>query len=548
MPQLVEEIPFEIWELIAGFLPRTEHPKLMPINRSFFSIVLHERYGDIRWTILDEDMVRCLHRLQDPFIARHVQRLHIQAWFISQLTQRKVLKDFRESATSFVFRSLRNFAEYMDLAYLPVFPAKSYDPSQYTPTQILSLMVQALAQMTNLTCYSFEWRDLPLTADSRVFLKTANRYARGLQKLVLRAQIINFRHLLQYVDFEYLEEITFHFDYDGNSRDLIQANCEILETQVAPFINRFTLSLHRLIISSDSKTPMTWFFESLSVFPKLRALELSMPFDNAIFPDTLAARDFLYAHSPPLQHIKLNPPTKHTPQHSSGPGQPGPLNLNLFLLSTPPNILANLENLYIPVSVPLGITLALLQRSAGTLKRLTLSGWYLSRDELQTVYDVFSFRPLHARLLYLRIEVMRFDLHVLYDIAKHFPGMESLVIITKNVPVVTPYEHQDTLDPFTYFWDPRESLSTPYIPPDSRVVPRMRLAFQKWSLRDFSIYTERYHEHQTKSFLYARFEYRAMLKVKEFVQSIESFKGEEVTDGSEFLPPVNHRPWRPDYR
>ncbi|KAF9447067.1 hypothetical protein P691DRAFT_776410 [Macrolepiota fuliginosa MF-IS2] len=537
---VADDIPLEIWDLIASFLPLTERPRLMSLNRYFLAKFLHERYGEIRWAILDQNMIWYLRRLQDPFIARYVQKLHVQAWFINQLVQSKVLRqELRDSFGGSIFRYLRDPTERVKpMSYIPQF-AKGNDPSQYTPTQILWLMGNALSHMSNLRCYSFEWRDLPLNAASRRFLETVERSTRGLHKLVLHAQIANYRHLLNYVCFDDLEEISFHFDYDTQaaekteaSQDFIQANNDTLKTKIAPFINHFSPSLRHLSISSDSKTLMTPLFESLVTFPNLWGIDLNMPFTTS-FSEPQLVVDFLAAHSSTLRHVKLNPPFQRYASHQSALQVQSTetrttswSTISTLLLKCSPNILANLEALDIPSTGLIGSTVTLLNRSIETLTRLNLSGRYFTPDELRPIYDLFSLRPLYARLVHLRIDVTRINFSVLFDIANRFPRMESLILVSENVPKVTDCEFSTSLDPFTYTYHGRPG--PPNVEGAGTITPPMHQVFQEWSLVDIGIYTERYQEHQRINFVNATQEYQAMVKVRRLVPSIKYFKGEEV--------------------
>lgn len=378
---------------------------------------------------------------RDPFIAQYVQKLHVQPWFINHVVRRsKVLQwNLGKSFGSSIFRRLHNYLEHVER--LPLF-AKGINPSKYTTAQILSLMKKALRQMSNLTCYSFEWGDLLINKNSQLFLKTIQESARGLRKLVLHAQIANYEYLLKYAKFDGLEEIWFHFDYetvnkDDDSQDPSQTNSEALKVNIAPFINRSAPSLHHLSISSDSKTSITPLFESLIAFPNLRALELNMPFNSRSLSGPKPLLDFLATHSSTLLCVKLKPPFQSVAQYQGEREAQAAVTklrawstMNDLLRSTTPTVLSNLEALDIPAMGSIETTLVLLNRSADTLTQLTLSGRYFTQDELRTIYNTFAHRPLYARLVNLHIDVNEVNLSMLYDIATRFPRMESLVLVT----------------------------------------------------------------------------------------------------------------------
>lgn len=64
MYSIANTVPYEIWQMVAHHVPDNERPKLLSVSRCFLSIVLHEKYGEVRWVALDREMVRYLERLQ----------------------------------------------------------------------------------------------------------------------------------------------------------------------------------------------------------------------------------------------------------------------------------------------------------------------------------------------------------------------------------------------------------------------------------------------------------------------------------------------------
>lgn len=62
------DIPDEIWRIIANHVLQsgTSHDlyRLISVNRTLFNVVLDMKYGEVRWTKLDRNVVRLLGRLQ----------------------------------------------------------------------------------------------------------------------------------------------------------------------------------------------------------------------------------------------------------------------------------------------------------------------------------------------------------------------------------------------------------------------------------------------------------------------------------------------------
>lgn len=53
------DIPEEVWGLIASYLPEEETPTLISVNRAFSNFV-HGKYQEVRWTKLDLKFVDLL--------------------------------------------------------------------------------------------------------------------------------------------------------------------------------------------------------------------------------------------------------------------------------------------------------------------------------------------------------------------------------------------------------------------------------------------------------------------------------------------------------
>lgn len=59
-----DDLPNEIWWLIADFLPDKALHQMMSVHRVFFHVALGRKYKEVRWTKPDETFVYWLTRLQ----------------------------------------------------------------------------------------------------------------------------------------------------------------------------------------------------------------------------------------------------------------------------------------------------------------------------------------------------------------------------------------------------------------------------------------------------------------------------------------------------
>ncbi|KAF8229265.1 hypothetical protein L208DRAFT_1402514 [Tricholoma matsutake] len=423
------ELPHDVWTLIAGLLEVNHLLTLAAVNRSFYDIVLDARYGEIHWVKLDSYMLKTLIRLQDSLIARRVRRLHIRAWFIQYLVSRSTtskasfLPDTLKQWTSDGVCTLSNRLAIVKKTLLPSSPKPRDRPQWFkpchvtfssehrfrctsrkavanTPSSILPLMLEAFTRMTNLTEYHFEWCDLTLNTTTRSFLPDNTATLSSLRKLVLHAQLPQFRYLLsQFMPaLSGLQDLRLYFDYNPLSTAVptpaeitrtLDLNHSILTNTIAPFVASLRPSLSSLTITSSANCDHSYLFNSLGTdpFPCLRALAVRIPFDNDHLSDTEGLVRLLHMHAPTLLHVELRPSgSGETALENGGPWS----HMSRACLSrTFPKTFTSLESLTIPV-LGLQFTLGLVKRSADTLKTLCLLGKLLEEDEVREVVKVFN--------------------------------------------------------------------------------------------------------------------------------------------------------------
>ncbi|RDB22058.1 hypothetical protein Hypma_010948 [Hypsizygus marmoreus] len=433
------DLPYDVWGLIAENLPRNALLPLLPLNRAFFDIVLNIRYGTIDWAMLDDTMIRHLHRLQDPFIASRVRRLHIRAWFIQYLLKREKL--FRDtSKTSVRFSFMQPTRKLLHLAqHSPDIRSSSLSAAQRigklaSPRVTMGAMVKAINQMVNVTEYTFHWSDLDLTKETEIFLTSArSAFHSSLSKLELHAQIPKFEPLLSASNFVGLEELEFHFDFDTSecfgppNEDYRGAKNEaLLIGCIAPFINRQRSTLRALTISSSAKGDHSQFFRALELFPKLRQLGVRVWFDKEHLSDPKGIHILLRSPSLTLLKVELRPnyppPVKYGHSTPYLPDAWSPLSQACL---KNPAWLRNLESLIMP-ALNHHTTLSLLRLTPCSLASLCLFGRYLSFDE---VADVIS---IHLGLRNLSLEVQSLNLQLIGLLANSLPQLLSLTLVLEN--------------------------------------------------------------------------------------------------------------------
>ena len=384
---------------------------------------------------------------REPIIASHVKKLFIQAWFIELLYKRDVLSGKGKPKTPFgrLIRSLRSYFKKKLCVQRRDKCEKGRTYGNVTdslsPEETIRSMIKAVNAMTNVTEFHFEWRDFPLNKDTWIFLASAKRaFDTTIRKLVLRAQVCNFKQLLAITSFNHVCELDFHFDYHPNTTSGGESNMDsdiqdLLET-VVPFINHRRISLNSLTISSSSTMDLSKFFKALLPMPALRQFRARIYFDNNCLQDVFSILQLLETHSITLLHVELRP---NLPEQANDREQKllekkmDWLRLNDLLLNSR-TVLYGLESLEIPYVSP-AKTIPLLCRSRDTLTRLYLTDHFLTRDEVAEVVGIFSHRPFEIQHLHVQIKNM--DTSLIYMLATRLPGLFSLVLVLNSVPTVS---------------------------------------------------------------------------------------------------------------
>ncbi|KAF8151777.1 hypothetical protein B0H34DRAFT_728965 [Crassisporium funariophilum] len=481
--QTGNDIPDDIWRGVADHIylsqPRHELYRLISVNRIFFNYVLDTKYREVWWTKLDNGLLRLLTRLQEPIIGRHVQRLYIRAWFVDFLRKRDLqfgkpsvgktrifLRNlFRSLALVVGSRSALKASRVRKQRMLEGKPIEGFSSGitdRVSSKDIVTSMVKAVDCMISVTEFNFEWRDLPLNKDTQIFLTSTRRaFASSLRKLVLRAQISKFKEVLAIADFDNIDELDFHFDYRTNDlegqldmtagkqfqakEDAAGAASDpelqgLLQT-VIPFIARRRKAMRSLSISSSSYADLSEFFSALPAMPSLRRFTAGIYVDKDCLSDPSGLLQLLNAHAATLLHIALRPnwpdrADSYNREESLAHQRRGWSTLNEQLLSNP-RLLRNLDSLELPY-VSSCKSIPLLQRSCDTLTRLSVTGHFLTMDEIVEVLTVFAHRLFYMQHLYLEVALL--DVALVRMLANRLPDLLSLVLVyhresASSVPV-----------------------------------------------------------------------------------------------------------------
>ncbi|CAK5263295.1 unnamed protein product [Mycena citricolor] len=415
----IVDLPEDVWQIVALFFPQRELSPLISVNKALYNIVLNAKYREIHWDKVDKDLARTLVRLRTPCIAQRVRRLHVRAWFIEYLNRKEAQSRPSAMATSkrWLNRHLR----------LPSRLSHGAKGNTTYAEDIMEAMTEALSLMSQVTEYTFEWRDLSPNQRTLRLLSTArSAFGISLRKLTLNAQLENFRALVSTVEFENLEDLELYFDHDNIDLD-VEETLQILQNTIAPFMNHFRRTISSLFIFSASKADLSSLFPALDKFPRLYNLIFHLPWDSAHLSEPDALIGFLRRNTEMLRSIELGKSYAAVSELADAPtciwSQ-----FSRALLSDP-RVLTDLTILKIPAFESFEETLACINYSAHTLRTLHLVDYFFGEDELLAFVQLFARRNLDSGLRTLYIGLSTLTVSTIDLLARRLPALDSLGLV-----------------------------------------------------------------------------------------------------------------------
>lgn len=382
----------------------------------------------------------------------------------------------------------------------------------YPPTnQLMNSMIKALKGMTNVTECEFQWRDMPINAETLSFLSSARAaFHSNLSNLVLRTRVSRFGQILTFADFPRLTELELHFEYDPSTeRDIGVINVDILIQSVAPFINQLQDTLHTLTIASVARCDHSTFLRSLGPLPYLRTLTLQMQFDDAQYlysPSSLS--NILLRHKKSLTTLVIRPNYEEGPTKALAAWQPISDACTADL-----NGLDSLKSLTFPAP-DLSTMKSLIHHAPAPLDTLCLFGRYLMPDEVASIIGALGSL---ANLKTLSLDVQMLNSEMFSLLANVLPALHSLTIVLGTPPVsrvsyTSLKNDTDTLNPYQDSYNPHIFVKEGYA------------CQTDWQLYDLAIYHKYYKDDLNSASIDA--EQDLMWHVASHIlPNVKSFKG-----------------------
>ncbi|KAK7028387.1 hypothetical protein R3P38DRAFT_3189882 [Favolaschia claudopus] len=494
-------LPDDVWECIAAFLSRRDLAGLISLNVALYNIVLNTRYRELCWDKVDKKMLKMLVRVRTPSIAHRVRRLHVRAWFIEYLVRKESL-----TPSSFAFNPKRLLVHYLGLPTNDI--GSTTLASSANASDILKSMAVAVRLMTQVTEYSFEWRDLSPTPDTMRFLSAARlAFGVSLRKLTLHAQLHNFSALLSTVDFQNLEELELFLDHDDSATDA----ANLLRDTIAPFVNHFRHTIFSLLLSSASKADMSPLLDALQHVPHLHKFVGRFAFDASHLSDPRTLFKFLRLNCT-LTIVELGWSFAATSDEVSKLSSWGAF-CNAVLADG--GAFVNLSGLNTPFLRRFDDTMTCLRRSADTLTSLCLIDHFFREEELLEFANLFAHRPFDAGLQKLSLGLTHLTIETVDTLANRFPGLQSLDLVLPE-GVLRRICHIDPPTSFGYSKDPTTFCAL--------LITR---SYTAWKLVNIGIWEKRF----AGSSVLVPAELCLMQHLASRIPSVQTFRGEPKTEG-----------------
>ncbi|KAJ7274317.1 hypothetical protein B0H12DRAFT_1176056 [Mycena haematopus] len=394
------EIPTELWQYIASFIPRDEllRSRLIGVNIHFYNLVLDLRYSTILVETVNTTTERLVHRLRDPAVASRVRRLAI----------RPRTGSAKEPSPTF-WRKIYATARKQQR------PPPSLE-------DVVDSLILVFGGLTNLTSFEVESFNLSPEYDMQSFFRSAwSAFGRQVKYISVAGRPETFR---QFVASDPRPDsctaLSLHF-----SQELDTMAAAVDGILLAPFINSLAPQLRALEIWSWSTLDLSTLFLNLGQFAQLHIFHLRTPFNKA-FSNPTGLTTFLEANSATLDivELRLNP---------AGSGADPNLEqlLSQWFSSHQANssVLANLKVLRMyPTTLSTGFDALVMymERSANTLTTLSVKDRYLNLDEIEALIAPVSRRAADQGLEVLRLHVRVWNAELFDLLALKLPGLKSL--------------------------------------------------------------------------------------------------------------------------
>ena len=308
-------LPYDIWCLIASFLPRSELMRLYGVNSAFFNMVMDDKYRKARvYHVDDEETKRWLrdvkyahsplHPAQSltrflvrPLVAKRVRNLELRPHlFALPSTMPLVLDDVPPK-----LQSPRWFKQLLQ----DILRSK---PRRLSSSALLLHNISKMTAVTSLTigCYPSDDVHLFKKADSLAFIRLAwSAHASQLQTLTLSIPLEANDAVLK-ADPPFFDSLqTLNLTLRTESIEPIPVHTDILRP-IVTFVDRHSQTLTRLSVDTPEATVNSYtLFSTLRDLTRLTELSICHPWDHLRPSIATGVDTFLSRHAAYLESLSI---------------------------------------------------------------------------------------------------------------------------------------------------------------------------------------------------------------------------------------------------
>ncbi|KAF8162024.1 hypothetical protein BJ912DRAFT_301257 [Pholiota molesta] len=397
----------DILRHIVDYLPDETLDRINGSHPVFYQAWMKSRYASICITKANNESKRLLAHLCEPYVARYVRRLKVQPWFTDNVVVSRYLQMVDRDGT-------RNSTE------------------QKRFSEDIKKVTAAFMAMTELQEYSIDWdgSDRFHPELYRAFLvPPLEIWAKHLTRLSICVPL-SMISSLACLRLPYLESFTYHF-CTGNTplKDIDDAHDGFVV-----FVNNLKDSLQALSFLSTSISQhldLSRIFRTLGIFPSLKKVVLSIPFDGGQLSNPMTFVKFLKKHRESLQEFNLL--TTRCSSHSK-PGDPAHIYWIQHILQSikrPFPLLSGVGIALRPRKAPLGTLVDFLDLHSSTLQSVSLMDRSLGVHEIESLWSVGGSR----NIVDLHVKVDALSASLLARFARRFPNLETLELECNRVDI-----------------------------------------------------------------------------------------------------------------
>lgn len=293
----------------------------------------------------------------------------------------------------------------------------------------VGLVDRAFNAMQNIKAYTIDWDGSDgyhPELYNAFFIPKLRKWAGHLVKLTIKVPS-PFLKSLPFVRLMKLESLEYHFCTGTMSAK----DVDDIHNGFLVFVNNLRDSLTCISFISTSTSlhlDMTRIYNSLGLFPKLRSISLSVPFDGGHLSNPLAFVQFLQKHRSTLNNISL---LTSRPTYHSTPSHPDCINWIQKILTSVKRPFPQLRSLALairPLRAPLTNVSNFLEMHMSTLDSLTLADRPFDLPEFELLMNTARGRLDLTGLRHLRVKLNNFCPTTLYYLATETPGLINLDI------------------------------------------------------------------------------------------------------------------------